>query len=862
MLSVPGQRHHEVIVSPAVIGIAAGPLGSPEYSIGEGLAGLMIERFHNDDVTPEGRIVTVAAATTGSGENVALIAQAQARRVYSVSVYKPPLTATFCIGFMNSLIPPLLPPDQLHKLRGVAVLWDEYLHLVVNPAIGKHIHRLSDLKQLADQQKSRGGSKLRIYLSPRDSITRQVAVALLADIGLTKTDYQDAIYRRQPHFPPLGVDEAAATLTTHNKAEQIDAAFIFSGLPNPAVETALSKGCKLVPVVGWTPKEEKLRPAEHLSPTKEERFQDALKVLNRAEMTHECYIPAQTYRGVTWDIPTLSGKVLLVASRDLEPKLVRSILSAIFDAQFGVTGQQELVGFHEVAAQIRLFSSLELLSPRRPDRLAQLLPLHPGAQAFWEAEQRKLKIAAGPLEGTSFHLGVTLADSLERNHIPARAVNTNGSWESLSLLRAKKVDLALLHNDVLSTGYESGAPVRLISVLYPEAVHVLAVRLPPEHLKHCIKREPKDFQELLQLLVKRIRLETIVWALPDDLDQGLSGLVPLDRESQIVQIYDQLLFGGDRLLPHPQRLSISEMQTRLLSGHLAAAIVTAGVPMEAVQQLVAPSTVPRLLRLSNFSQWCPYCGERLSPTERLGVRLLPLSSPARSDSRAVGGPQQQPDIPDNIQGLVANNRFLQPFTISPSTYPSAQRGRVDTVAVEIALACRPDCEGVGAITGALIDDEVYLRSVAKEINLRDPLPRSVPVVVPLHPDARQYFQQQHILPTPVPKPGVIPSWAIQSLLTTVIAAFVGFVFRATSLAWKKLNRRRVEFEERIRSIYYSVGVSNKVRLQQLEDLRQEISADYGKGLTPQQTDALDTMLRDYRDRLPRDSDVSGGYVAP
>src|SRR5439155_12798011 len=130
-------------------------------------------------------------------------------------------------------------------------------------------------------------------------------------------------------------------------------------------------------------------------------------------------------------------------------------------------------------------------------------------------------------------------------------------------------------------------------------------------------------------------------------------------------------------------------------------------------------------------------------------------------------------VPDSIQGLVENNRWFETFVIPPDTYPSAQEGPVNTVAVKEVLVCRAGCPNVYNITGALVDDEVRLRSVVRGVDLHNPLQDKNEPSIPLHADALQYYWEKSILPPLPPKSGVLSEQVLGHLVTGSAALFVG-----------------------------------------------------------------------------------------
>jgi TRAP-type uncharacterized transport system substrate-binding protein len=907
---------------PELLGIATGPPHQTFHAIGQGLAEVINERAGQDAMPGKSWLNAVAVATEGSGQNASLIARRQPQRIYYLSrlLHQPsggvktgepywalerakpgrevdleprawqvpsqsPTRVILRLGVTSSLTPYLsdftsLSPAERRRIQGLAVLWNEYLHLVVRPKLPDRVQSLTSLKRHFARNRPL------IYLGPFGSATRRVAEALLERAGLND-QYWDATTRPKPGCAPVATfDDAAGCLSRGD----IDAAFFLSGLPNPAVEKALRKECRLLPAWGkplGKPDLSEDRFLRHLDPDR---------------------IPATAYAAsesagmrkarARSDIPTLTSKALLVGS-DLTDDQVREILQCIFDARASEAGQEELLEHHEVAEQIRLLTTVEergapLQSPRR-----KWMPFrfHPGARAFWDEEEKKLKIAGGPLEGTSFRLGLDIVRALEDHNIHARLVNTDGDEESIQLLKQKKADLALLHSDAAAVGFgemsESQGPettawpaflrpvakwmgavgepngLRLLSFLYPEAVHVLTVRLPARHLQECralralkVTKEPSDFKALVGLLIKLRKVSLL--ALADEKAPERGGDLPPDRQTEVLLHYARLL-GKDDVINGVRRgngltqLSIAEAQNRLVTGQIAAALVTSGVPMEALEQLLSPEQIPRLKRLLEDGQQCPYCERPL--TSPLGVRLLPLQAPSGSGVSAAA--ETQAREPDTIRGLVANYRWFEPFVIPPNTYPGAQTRPADTAAVKVLLTCRQDCPDVFQIAAALVEDEVRLRSTVRGINLHNPLlqDKDEPSI-PVHPAARQYYFDQGILQRLPPRSGFwwesVHPYLLPGIFGLIMGSLLPAWFGRSLATWRA--RRRVRYERQLRDAYFQElrntqfgAMRNRTRqLDELEGIWAQVLNAYGRKLTPGEVEALDKQARDYREYLRKE----------
>src|SRR5262249_27088381 len=156
---------------------------------------------------------------------------------------------------------------------------------------------------------------------------------------------------------------------------------------------------------------------------------------------------------------------------------------------------------------------------------------------------------------------------------------TDGARNSMHLLTEKKAEVALAENDVASVDYatEAGHQARrddpwlgflhprndhrsqLLTFLYPEAIHTLAVRVPMNHREACpaLRRfresaspgeaqrlaqalsRPQDFKQFLGALLTLHATDRI--ALGDAASSDGDGDSPCDRDVEIVRHYARLL---------------------------------------------------------------------------------------------------------------------------------------------------------------------------------------------------------------------------------------------------------------------------------------------------------------------------------
>lgn len=882
---------------PRLIGIATGPTQQVYFAVGQGLARVLNERWSSQAAPGQEPLRFVAVATHGSIQNIGtfagngvrdvpLVTSAVSPEPYGTLALQPgekPIGASprmaFEIGLVSSAAAGFLPPAEAPRLRGMAVLWREYLQLVVSPRVSRKVRSLADLTHELSRK------HVTVFCGAPRSATREIALALLehAASGAARTDGRPArpvgqFIEAADSLPSLNALKTSDDATEALIGSRIDAAFFLAGLPTPAVETALAHGCRLLTIEKNWVSDARLNAME------------AGAVIPAGAYARESVAGGEPIR-------TLDGRALLVCSREVPDDQARAILSALFDARGGEAGLKALVMQHEAAGEIRLLTTLA--EWRKPENQRQLmtLPFHRGADGFWREEEPKIRIAAGPVEGLNYRLGIEIEAALEKRGIQARVLTTDGARNSMHLLTEKSAEVALVENDVASIDYakesasqtpprpgwmgllpaQTAPRTQLISFLYPEAIHVLAARVPREHLDRCAAldrfrtsgkpgeaermiqslRQPRDFQQFLDALLTLRALDRL--ALGDAASSDGAGASPLDRDVEVVRHYARLL-GKEAELDEGamDRLSIAEAQNRLVTGRIAAVVVTAGVPMEAVQQLLyAPrKRIARLDRLAKAPPRCPYCGTTLLFGQQVGVALVPLSATAGNASQAG-----TTTVPDGIQGLMQDYRWFQPTRIPPNTYPPARNPSADSVAVRVVLVCREDCPNVYRITQALVEDEVRLRSIVRGIDLRDPLLRKEDEPsIPMHPQARAYYADQNILERLPPPTGL---WeTIAPIAQPILAGFLVGSLLPWILQWAKkwLARRRGRLEWELRDAYFrDLRSSYAAFAEDLPEQRPGVQAVWAKimdayeagDVDAHSAEALDRLARDYLEALNR-----------
>ncbi len=727
------------------VGIVTGRPGRVYDDIGRGLADLLdrrLPRFFGPDFTPDFAAVNSTAGTLANAREIAkpgltlvskLVGRAGEDPRYALSGEGTDQIESR-LGLVNSFA--LVPlegssEDLSQSVRGLAVLWDDYLHLVAAPHVSLVTETVDEverplgfetLEQLRGRGKGKGG-KLLLHIGGAGSATRMVAEALLAGSPLEK-QVEEAVL-------PTGRDLGDALL-----AGELDAAFILSGLPDAAVEKATSGGCRLLSI--QSPNrgaEATASPSAHWGsglPLKQplgkrQRLVDLLVRDNPRPIFR------RAYPGLETDVPTLVSSTILIATHAPSDKFTddqaQALVRALFDTVAGRSGLESLLNYHEAAQEIRLLSNLEEAAAIPADRQKMLVPLHPGAEAFYRGESAKLKIAAGPAGSTSFRVGNAIAESLARRDIRARAFTTDGTKESAKLLMADKggVDLAILQNDVAVASHVAGEGPSLVTFLYPEAFHFL-IRARPE------EDAPTSLRDYMASHTDERKIAMV----------KNSG----DLDERILRHYGHVA-GRDVQIDDLPYLPVAVAQSRLISGEIDAALIGSGVPMAALESFLGGRVNfdESIFRLRSGRINRP---EGVPPFT--GINVLPLDV---ADATAKDSNPAAADRVPSLLGLTANETFLTTYTIPPDTYPAVQKGPGSTVAVQTILACRENTQlHVYNAVSALIDDEVRLRREARGLNLRDPLERGEPSV-PIHPDALRYYRAKNfVVRQPEPERGL------------------------------------------------------------------------------------------------------------
>jgi uncharacterized protein len=258
-------------------------------------------------------LIAVAQTTQGSVENIQAIAQGKAES----GLVQADVAAWAWRGsamFRRA--------GKVEKLRAIAALFPESLHIVASEASG-----IASLRDLVGK---------RVSLGEPESGTLADTRLVLEAAGIKEA-------RLAPKY--LRIAQAASAL----KAGEIDAFFFVAGTPVPAVvDAAAAIPIRLVPV-----------PAEIA-----ERVAQKHRYLVKDE------IPAGTYPGVDATIPTIGTTALWVVAAEIPETLVHAILKTLWQEPT----QKLLEARHPIGKRIRLDDALQAID----------LPLHAGAERFYQ----------------------------------------------------------------------------------------------------------------------------------------------------------------------------------------------------------------------------------------------------------------------------------------------------------------------------------------------------------------------------------------------------------------------------------------------------------------------------------------------
>jgi len=218
------------------------------------------------------------------------------------------------------------------RARLITPLFDEALHVLVSAGVADQVSRIDDL------------AGRRVSLGAAGSGTRQVAARIL------------------DHFqvePALDLDLDPAPAVARLETGELDVVFALTALPSPAVATVASRGQVRFLSLGDA----------------QERGNEADALALVFPRLHATGIPRGTYGRIPREpIRTVGVRAQLVASRDLDPDLVRDMTAVIFARRARLNDTSHELSFGDLLR--------ESYAPGSPG-----LAYHPGAVAYYERFQ-------------------------------------------------------------------------------------------------------------------------------------------------------------------------------------------------------------------------------------------------------------------------------------------------------------------------------------------------------------------------------------------------------------------------------------------------------------------------------------------
>jgi len=285
------------------LNIVTGGTGGVYIVYGAGLANLLSNKLG---------VAATAQSTTASVDNMKLIRDKKTDLAFTLSD-----TAYDAVSAKGRFVP----PEQPAKAQSLAVLYNNFTHVVTKDGTG--INTVADLKGK------------RVSVGSAGSGTEVIANRVLEAAGLTQADLKPQ---------KLGVADSVAAL----KDGRVDAFFWSGGLPTSAiVDLANAPGLKL-------------------------------KILDHADLVKKmadkygafyfaATIPKSAYKTET-DVKVSGTANLLVVHPDFDEALAYAILKTMFDSK------AELVNVHPEANNLTLESAVE----------GSPIDYHPGAIKFYK----------------------------------------------------------------------------------------------------------------------------------------------------------------------------------------------------------------------------------------------------------------------------------------------------------------------------------------------------------------------------------------------------------------------------------------------------------------------------------------------
>lgn len=289
------QSEHSSSQDSDVLIIATGDMSGVYFSLGQAIAAIY-EKYNG--------IASAVQVTNASFQNTRLVSQKKAD-----------------IGFATlDVLSEMEKDHSVDHLRVLTGLYSNYIHIVALKHSG-----ITSLKDLEGK---------RISVGPDGSGTKLTAGRVLSAFGLNDK-------KVEKHF--LTFSQSVDAL----KNGTIDAAFIFSGLPNPEIATLASQmPITLIPV-----------PREVVSNLHKEHGYYSVKM-----------IPQDTYEGMKESVQTISVKNVLLVHKDLPEKQAYQLVKTLY------SHLPELQKIHPAARDI-IGTEAKAENP---------IDFHPGAKKYFQ----------------------------------------------------------------------------------------------------------------------------------------------------------------------------------------------------------------------------------------------------------------------------------------------------------------------------------------------------------------------------------------------------------------------------------------------------------------------------------------------
>ena len=496
-------------------------------------------------------------------------------------------------------------------------------------------------------------------------------------------------------------------------------------------------------------------------------------------------IAANFYVNQPRETLTVGSPVYLVARADLPSALTYEIVQALF------SNLRYLLRAHTSAEDIKLTHAFDI-----PNEFT----LHPGARRFERQERNTLLIATGAVDGKYYRLGETIQLLLTEYGIRSRVVQSDGSFENAELLNQRptiavmQFDAALaVQSAVLRTPYNVDLLDRIDIPSVPN-----------------LRRLATFHREVVHIFVRREMIAT----LRDELARGGLAIPPIETLGDLLSAVRRMppSFGAIRICLGPPKSGTQAVAEAILQQH------------EAPMTRIAPSyiSVPEMVtRLHNeeidagfFVSYVP--GQAMKTV--LNNESIKLLSIGQKELASLSG-----------MTVFENARI-------DSTYGSQAEGEraVYTIATRAVLVTTDDLpNSVSKIVQAIFEGEAFLNIPGGADSLAAQLPS-----LPLHDDARRYYQQNGFLPAKPPVDGLRILGQTLVILVTLVAAYKGSLKLKRDHTANAIGRRilaipidasadnsvgrllaiRRETQERVRRRWWQLGEIDRTRRRDLREL--------------------------------------------